>query len=130
MSLSRSKVCSTKNSEQCERIKKAHKTCGRDYKQILRGKDHKGVLVIMDPPRSPDQTQYKPKAQVSALEIYKQAERFKKASVAVLYSNKPEFKKLFCRSGKYTCHRILKNILNKFEELLAVKKQSTTPSRS
>jgi site-specific DNA-adenine methylase len=117
------KSCSTKDQKKCELIKKATVTCGKDYRTFLKRYDKPNTLIYLDPPYHSGGTKYK-KGELDFPAFVNAVKGVKHASIAVSYSNNPEFKSAICRGSGFTCHKIKSNIFNThFYELLAVKKQ-------
>lgn len=122
LSCSKALTCRTKSQKQCDRFKEAKKTT-QDYRRVVSSNDKKDTLIYMDPPYTG--TKYKAYTQngITPKQLHDTSEKVKRASIAVSYSDNPEFKRLFCNRG-YKCHRIANNIFdNQYYELLAVKKR-------
>ena len=123
ISCSKALSCATQDKKNCERFNKAKKST-QDYRPVVRRNDKKGALIYMDPPYSKTKyTGYKQKG-ITPEQLHDISKKVKHASVAVSYSENPDFKRLFCGTGGFTCHKIQNNIFSvKYHELLAVKKR-------
>jgi site-specific DNA-adenine methylase len=113
------------DTEKCRAFKAAKVSCRRDYGPFLKTYDAPGTLIYLDPPyhdKSGSQRNYG-KTGLDFPRFVGSVRRIKRASVAISYSNNPEFKREFCgKTGGFKCHRINKNFLGKrYVEILAVR---------
>lgn len=116
------KKCSLKDPSQCDKLKNAKVTCGKDWKQFLKH-DSPNTVFYLDPPYENSKTseKYYKHKDVPLKEVLAKTKKLK-GTVVLSYS--PERRKEICnRKTGFKCRTIKTwSFANPSTELLAIKK--------
>ena len=117
--------CSLKDKSQCQKLKEAKVTCGKDWKKFLKH-DSKDTLFYLDPPYENNKTsdKYYRHNNVPLKEVL---DRTKKLKGTVVLSYSPKYRKEICNTKtKFKCKTVNTwSFANPSKELLAIKKKKS-----